>query len=130
MRHDRNVDDCRVYNAALTPEQVEALASGESDIAGADLEITKIDDDGDVSIGPGDTLIYTVTVHNHGDDEAENVVVVDTLPAGVTYVSDDSSCRNAAEDAVGPPDGAGAGLGSQCRDMAALCPAPLCRPAS
>lgn len=51
----------------------------------ADLSITKSDD-----IDPivaGNTLTYTVRVDNAGPNTAQNVVVTDTLPAGVTFVS-------------------------------------------
>ncbi|MEZ5534064.1 MAG: DUF11 domain-containing protein [Thiolinea sp.] len=38
----------------------------------------------------GDTLIYVLTAENKGPDDATNVVVTDQLPAGLTYVSDDT----------------------------------------
>ncbi|AUX40187.1 cell surface SD repeat-containing protein [Sorangium cellulosum] len=37
-------------------------------------------------VTPGDTLEYTITVVNSGNDEAAEVVMSDVLPAGVTYV--------------------------------------------
>lgn len=45
----------------------------------------------------GETLTYTLTVVNNGPSDAQNVVVTDNLPAGVTFLSasasaDDSSC--------------------------------------
>ena len=39
----------------------------------------------------GETIVYTLSVTNTGPDQATNVILVDNLPAGVTYVSDDSS---------------------------------------
>jgi len=63
----------------------------------ADLSISKSAD-----IDPivaGNTLTYTTTVNNAGPDDAQNVVVTDTLPAGVTFVST-SGC---AEDPNGVP---------------------------
>jgi len=36
---------------------------------------------------PGDTITYTITYKNDGDGEATGVVIKDTLPVGVTYVS-------------------------------------------
>ena len=50
----------------------------------ADLRITKTD--APDPIVAGNTLIYTVTVTNDGPDDAENVMVTDTLPPGVTFV--------------------------------------------
>ena len=35
----------------------------------------------------GATAVYTITVHNAGPSEAEDVVVTDTLPQGVTFAS-------------------------------------------
>ncbi len=39
----------------------------------------------------GDTVSYTITVTNNGPNNATNVSLVDNLPSGVTYVSDNSS---------------------------------------
>ena len=39
----------------------------------------------------GDTITYTITLDNGGPDPATGVVVGDTLPAGVTYVSSSAS---------------------------------------
>lgn len=51
----------------------------------ADLNVIKSDAFDPVMVGYDVT--YTVTVINNGPDTAENVVLTDTLPAGVTYVS-------------------------------------------
>jgi uncharacterized repeat protein (TIGR01451 family) len=49
-----------------------------------DLTITK--DDGLTEVMPGDTVVYTLTITNVGDQDATGVAVTDTLPAGVTFV--------------------------------------------
>ena len=49
-------------------------------------------DDADAVVA-GNTLTYTVVVNNAGPNTAENVVVTDTLPAGVTFVST-TGCTN------------------------------------
>lgn len=66
-------------------------------VAVADVAIS-ISDDVDPVVA-GTALNYTVTVTNNGPDTAENVVVTETLPAGMTFVST-SGC---AEDPVGVP---------------------------
>lgn len=63
----------------------------------ADLTITKSDSADPVNAG--DPLVYTVTVANSGPSTAENVVVTDTLPSGLSAVTT-SGC---AEDPVGVP---------------------------
>ena len=52
-----------------------------------DLEISKIDTADPVP--PGGSFSYQVTVTNNGPSTAKDVVITDTLPAGVTWVSDD-----------------------------------------
>ena len=51
----------------------------------ADLSLTKTDSPDPV--GVGEDLTYTLTLTNDGPSNAQNVVVTDTLPAGVTFVS-------------------------------------------
>ncbi len=63
----------------------------------ADLSITKSDSPDPVVAG--NNLTYTVTVSNAGPSDAANVVVTDTLPAGVTFVS----TTGCAEDPNGVP---------------------------
>jgi uncharacterized repeat protein (TIGR01451 family) len=44
---------------------------------------------------PGTLITYTLTVDNAGPSVATNLVVVDALPAGVTFVSASSGCSSA-----------------------------------
>jgi uncharacterized repeat protein (TIGR01451 family) len=60
----------------------------------ADLRIDKSDAPDPVAAGA--MLTYTVTVFNDGPDIALDVVVTDTLPAGVSYVSDTGGCDTTA----------------------------------
>jgi uncharacterized repeat protein (TIGR01451 family) len=53
-----------------------------------DLVVVKTVDD--ATVAEGDTVAYTITVTNNGPAVATGVSVVDLLPVGVTYVSDDS----------------------------------------
>jgi uncharacterized repeat protein (TIGR01451 family) len=56
----------------------------------ADLSITKSDSPDPVVAG--NQLNYTITVTNNGPDTAHNVVVTDTLPAGVVFLSSSIPC--------------------------------------
>ena len=51
----------------------------------ADLQISKTVDNPTPNVG--DTITYTITLTNNGPDAATNVTVLDTLPAGVSFVS-------------------------------------------
>ncbi|WP_154222273.1 DUF11 domain-containing protein [Marinicella rhabdoformis] len=81
--------------------QPDELTSPEADlpicVATADLAITKMDSVDPVN--PGGALTYTIRVDNAGPAAASNVVVTESLPAGVTLVST-SGC---AEDPNGVP---------------------------
>lgn len=60
----------------------------------ADVAIIKTVDDSTPAIG--DVVTYTLTAKNNGPGAAENVVVTDQLPSGVTFVSADAPCVEAA----------------------------------
>jgi uncharacterized repeat protein (TIGR01451 family) len=53
-----------------------------------DLELTKDVDPFEVEVGEQTT--FTISVVNQGPDDATGVAVTDTLPAGLTYVSDNA----------------------------------------
>jgi uncharacterized repeat protein (TIGR01451 family) len=55
----------------------------------ADLSITKTIDRN--APNPGDTVRFTLTLNNAGPDAASGVTVLDSLPAGYTYVSDNGA---------------------------------------
>lgn len=80
-------------------QQIEGLTFGAGSVAQpmADLTISKTDSVDPVAAGTA--LTYTIRVDNLGDAPAEDVVVTDTLPAGVTLVST-SGCT---EDPAGVP---------------------------
>jgi len=55
----------------------------------ADLQISKIVDDPNPDEGA--SVTYTVTVRNNGPNHATGVRILDLLPSGITYVSDNPS---------------------------------------
>ncbi len=57
----------------------------------SDLVLTSKTDTPDPVIA-GTQLTYTITVNNDGPSDADNVTIVDSLPTGLTYVSDTDSC--------------------------------------
>ncbi|HMC69067.1 MAG TPA: hypothetical protein VKJ07_07935, partial [Mycobacteriales bacterium] len=86
-------------NPTSTDNQVVIVTSAQLSVAAglADLSITKTDSPDPVA--HGGTLSYTIGVHNGGPDDASAVKVVDTLPAGVTFVSATGTnwtCNNAS----------------------------------
>ncbi|MBK8492582.1 MAG: DUF11 domain-containing protein [Saprospirales bacterium] len=54
----------------------------------ADLSLTKTVDNATPNVGS--QVVFTITVNNAGPDAATNVTVKDLLPAGLSYVSDNS----------------------------------------
>ena len=64
------------------------IAQAETDSVAADLELVK----GVIpeTAAPGDVVSWELSISNKGPDDATNVVVKDTLPAGVEFVADSS----------------------------------------
>ncbi len=70
------------------PDATNDDASEDTTVAGvADLEVTKAVDD--ATAAEGDRLTYTIMVTNHGPARATGVVVTDTYPDGLSFVSAD-----------------------------------------
>jgi uncharacterized repeat protein (TIGR01451 family) len=93
------VDDCTFYYtthvATGATGKPTRIAAFRFDTCGTDLRITKTDKPDPVAAG--ELLRYDITVTNLGANPAEGVVVTDTLPAGVTYVSDTIGCTVVAQ---------------------------------
>ncbi len=88
----------RVRNivAALVVGLVGALSLGAAEAQNrANVVVTKTDSADPVNVGS--TFTYTVTVRNEGPDPATNLMMTDTLPAGVAFVSGTSTRGNCAQ---------------------------------
>jgi len=71
-----------VSSSTWDPQSDNNVDEEETIVVGrADLRIDKSADSS--SVAPGGPLTYTLTVTNQGPSDAENVIVIDTLPAGV-----------------------------------------------
>ncbi|HEY0662006.1 MAG TPA: DUF11 domain-containing protein [Lysobacter sp.] len=92
------VDDCTFYftshNATGAGGKPTRIAAFRFDGCGTDLRITKSDSPDPVAAGG--LLRYDITVTNLGSTLSEDVSVLDTLPAGVTFQSATASCVLAA----------------------------------
>lgn len=90
------VDDCTFWytsHAGGNP-RVSRIASFRFTDCATDLAVSK---SSSPTVGTaGGLLTYTLTAVNRGPLEASGVQLVDTLPAGVTYVSDNAGCTRAA----------------------------------
>jgi uncharacterized repeat protein (TIGR01451 family) len=87
--------------ASVTATQTDSntgnnTATAQTSVAGgtSDLSVTKTANPDPALVDTN--LTYTVVVTNGGPDAAGDVTLTDTLPAGVTYVSNDSGCTQAA----------------------------------
>ena len=78
------------------------------------FQVEKVSDDqtGDPAVLlPGDTLLYTITVVNLGNEDALDVTLRDAVPANTTYVSGSTTLNgNAVPDGVGGSSPLAAGI--------------------
>ncbi len=92
----------------------------------ADLALTKADFPDPVTAG--DNLTYTITVTNNGPDAATGVVVTDTLPSGVTFVSATPSQGNCSGTATVTCNLGGLNNGANATVTIVVRPAPAAVP--
>lgn len=67
---------------------VTSISNLRPELLGSSKTVT---DDNGGGIVPGDSLTYTITVTNNGNDSSVDTVVVDALPKGVTYVANSAT---------------------------------------
>ncbi len=78
-----------------TPDSTGPNSTSEITAIAAEADLTIAKTDSQDPVAPGETLTYTLTITNSGPSNAVNVVVTDTLPAGVTYASASTGCSSA-----------------------------------
>src|SRR6266508_1374040 len=71
--------------AALALGLIGGAGSASAAVGATDLSLTKADTADPVTVG--DTFGYVITVKNEGANDAGDVIVTDTLPSQVSYVS-------------------------------------------
>jgi uncharacterized repeat protein (TIGR01451 family) len=83
------VNTATVASATPDPDPANNSATDTDTLgASANLSLTKaLTTAGPVNVG--DNVVFTLTVTNNGPSNATGVTVTDTLPAGLTYVSND-----------------------------------------
>lgn len=82
-------------SAADQPDPNTANNSASASVNGnplADLAVTK---SGAATVTPGEDIAYTIVVTNNGPSDAVNVVVNDSVPAGLVFVGNTGDCTNA-----------------------------------
>ena len=89
--------DCSAEPCSLTMDADHAVTASFELVPSADLALTKGDDPDPVASGA--QLTYALSVDNAGPDTATAVVLTDTLPAGVGFVSATPSLGDCAEEA-------------------------------
>ncbi|MHC5001779.1 MAG: DUF11 domain-containing protein, partial [Planctomycetota bacterium] len=83
----------------LDPEAADSPASENPECPPVMLSVTKL---GPEEVVVGATTTYTITVMNAGLEAADGVMVVDTLPDGLSFVSESSPDEVVLADAVEP----------------------------
>ncbi len=75
-----------ISNGTADPNHVNDTDTADIDIsARADIAVTKTVNP--ASVPAGQNLTYVITTPNNGPSRADNVVITDTLPLGVTFIS-------------------------------------------
>lgn len=77
------------FDAKTLVITVTSNGGGGGGSATSDLDISKTVDK--ATVNPGDTITYTITLVNHGPNDATNVVVNDQLPSKLNFVSSSST---------------------------------------
>jgi uncharacterized repeat protein (TIGR01451 family) len=87
-----------ISSATPDPAGPNQVSAGVPLSTSADLVIAK---SGDPLAVPGTRTSYTITVRNDGPSDARNVVVNDTTPAGLSFVSNSGDCATSFPCALG-----------------------------
>jgi uncharacterized repeat protein (TIGR01451 family) len=90
-----SIDDDHTYEADFDTTNNSASDTTTLNAEPAFGTFTKTD--GNTTTTPGSTLTYTISYANTGNQDAVNVVLTETVPAGTTYVASGSSAWSCAD---------------------------------
>lgn len=94
------VDELEIFNRALSDQEIadiyNAGYAGKCKDDNADPAVTKTGSPGTVTVG--ENITYTLTIINNGACTAMDVTLTDNMPAGVAFVSADSTQGTCTED--------------------------------
>jgi len=89
------INNSSVDGGPFDPDPMNNTSSASTTVpSAADLKITKSGPAGSVEVD--DQITYGLTVENLGPDTATGVTVIDDLPSGLSYISDDAGCSEAS----------------------------------
>ncbi|HNT22951.1 MAG TPA: S8 family serine peptidase [Anaerolineales bacterium] len=82
-----------VWSATFDPHEEDNDTAADVIVSRHLADLSSLNE-GPALVKQGDILTYTLTVNNAGPDPALAVVLTDTLPAGIAFVSADASCNH------------------------------------
>jgi len=102
---DANVGGGAIDNEAVGDFLADTLDEPFSASANASIDVEptadlRLEKSAPAAAKPGSEFTYTLAVFNDGPGDSPAATVSDTLPAGVTYVSDNAGCDTAALPAI------------------------------
>jgi uncharacterized repeat protein (TIGR01451 family) len=84
---DGLIDDIRIYNRALTAAEIQTLFNPPAPPPPSQPPNITLQKSADkTEVKQGDTITYTIQYQNTGQGEAKNIIIIDPIPQGTTYI--------------------------------------------